>query len=107
MFFTGLPILVCLQNRPDEALSFFGAAAKEVLSDFVVKQSSTLIGHAPDFQIILKSAQEEPVSLRTLTANQVNHLIKVPGIVISCTKIRAKATVVSVKCRKCGCAKVF
>jgi hypothetical protein len=41
----------------------------------------------PDFQIILQSG-EIPQTLRNLTAEHVNQLIKVPGIVISCSKTR-------------------
>ena len=41
----------------------------------------------PDFQIILQSG-EVPQTLRNLTAEHVNQLIKVPGIVISCSKTR-------------------
>lgn len=32
-------------------------------------------------------------------------LLKVPGIIISATRIRAKATSVAAKCKACGCLK--
>jgi DNA replicative helicase MCM subunit Mcm2 (Cdc46/Mcm family) len=61
----------------------------------VLKQSNV-----PDFQIILKSNQNTH-SLRDLTAEHVNSLIKVPGIVISCSKARSKAVEVVIRCTKC------
>jgi DNA replication licensing factor MCM5 len=58
-----------------------------------------------EFQIVLKSNQNTQ-SLRTLTAEHVNSLIKVPGIVISCSKTRSKAVEICAKCTKCQTVKV-
>ncbi|CAN0474022.1 unnamed protein product, partial [Ectocarpus sp. 12 AP-2014] len=43
--------------------------------------------------------------LRSIAADHVNKLLKVPGIIISATRIRAKATSVAAKCKSCGCLK--
>ncbi len=96
-----------LQAKPSETLPFFEAGAKDAL-----KQSLTVISAGnvdnlgnQDFQIVLKSHQNTQ-SLRTLTAEHVNSLIKVPGIVISCSKARSKAVDICVKCTKCQAIKV-
>lgn len=96
-----------LQAKPSETLPFFEAGAKDAL-----KQSLTVISSGNvdnlgnvDFQIILKSHQNTQ-SLRTLTAEHVNSLIKVPGIVISCSKARSKAVDLTIKCTKCQAVKV-
>ncbi|CAN0468863.1 unnamed protein product [Ectocarpus sp. 12 AP-2014] len=46
-----------------------------------------------------------PTGLRSIAADHVNKLLKVPGIIISATRIRAKATSVAAKCKSCGCLK--
>lgn len=61
----------------------------------LLKQSSV-----PDFQIILKSGQNTQ-SLRALTADHVNSLIKVPGIVIASAKTISKAIKIVIRCTKC------
>jgi DNA replication licensing factor MCM5 len=80
----------------------FEGAAKDALKQFLLKQSEEAVTKTiPDFQIIFQSAQL-PQSLRNLTAEHVNKLVKVPGIVISCTNTRARATNIVVRCTKCG-----
>mmetsp|Transcript_12370 Transcript_12370/g.18763 ORF Transcript_12370/g.18763 Transcript_12370/m.18763 type:complete len:729 (-) Transcript_12370:32-2218(-) len=95
-------LLNCLQTRPDEMLPFFELAAKDALQ-MSVREATAISGNQsniPDFQVILKSDQL-PQSLRNLTAEHVNTLIKVPGIVISCSRIRAKATLITIQCTNC------
>lgn len=91
------------QNRPTEATPLFEAAAKDALKLLLstASASSVDLSNIPDFQIVLQSAQR-PHSLRNLTAEHVNTLVKVPGIIISCSKTRARATVISIRCSKCG-----
>lgn len=96
-----------IQTQPESILKFFETGAKDALKLFLTEQSANLVNNntIPDFQIILKSSQLTQ-SLRNLTAEHVNKLIKVPGIVISCSKIRAKATSIVVKCNICRHTKV-
>ena len=91
-----------LQTRPDEILPFFEQGAKDALQLCLTQQNAELVNEksVPDFQVVLKSS-ECTQSLRNLTADHVNKLIKVPGIVISCQKARAKATLMVVQCTKC------
>ena len=91
-----------LKSRPTETIPMFEGAAKDALKQFLLKQSEEAVTKTiPDFQIIFQSAQL-PQSLRNLTAEHVNKLVKVPGIVISCTNTRARATNIVVRCTKCG-----
>ena len=93
------------QKRPTEILPFFELASRDALKLLLTVQGATELENTaatiPNFQVILRSNQNTQ-SLRNLTAEHVNKLIKVPGIVISCTKIRAKATEVFVQCTKCN-----
>lgn len=60
-------------------MPFFEMAAKDALQNFLLPANNTA-GRAsldiPDYQVILKSSQL-PQSLRNLTAEHVNALIKV------------------------------
>ena len=64
-----------MQTKPNEILPIVESAAKESLSNLLTTQNlkDEVI---PDFQAILKSDQL-PQSLRNLTAEHVNLLIKV------------------------------
>lgn len=67
-----------LQRRPVEFLEKFESAAKDALKNFLTEQSvlEASVGTIPDFQVILRSSQLSH-SLRNLTAEHVNKLIKV------------------------------
>jgi DNA replication licensing factor MCM5 len=94
-----------LQSKPNESLPFFEAGAKDALKQCLTTQNQEqLQTNLGDFQIILKSDQNSQ-SLRSLTAEHINTLIKVPGIVISCSKVRSKAVEISIKCTKCQSVK--
>lgn len=69
-----------LQRRPAEFLEKFENAAKDALKNFLTERSAleASVGTIPDFQVILRSSQLSH-SLRNLTAEQVNKLIKVGG----------------------------
>lgn len=67
---------VALQTKPNETLPILESAAKESLAHLLTTQSLKNEADIPDFQAILKSDQL-PQSLRNLTAEHVNLLIKV------------------------------
>eukprot|EP01041_Mallomonas_annulata_P004288 gene4288-8525_t len=92
--------------EPSDTLPFFESAAKDALKGLLTAQTAEQASLAtiPDFQIIIKSAQLS-LSIRKLTSEHVNKLIKVPGIIISCSKTRSKATLIVARCTKCGCVK--
>lgn len=97
-----------LQTRPTEIMHFFEVGAKEALKLSLTMQNEDLISqpNVPDFQITLKSNQSTQ-SIRNLTAEHINSLIKVPGIVITCSKTRSKATSISIRCTKCQTVKTL
>ena len=55
----------------------------------------------PAHQILLHSSVSH-ISIRDLTASNVSHLVRIPGIVIGASTISSKATVVHIECRNCG-----
>ena len=71
-----------IQTRPNEILPFFELGAKDALKLFLTQQSAQVASenNIPEFQIILKST-EATHSLRKLTAEHVNKLIKVRSFI--------------------------
>jgi len=92
-----------LQSRPSELMTHFESGAKDALKTCLTTNSTVNQENnkLPEFQVILKSAQIAH-SLRNLAAEHVNKLVKVPGIITSCTKSQAKVTVVNIRCSTCG-----
>eukprot|EP00903_Cladosiphon_okamuranus_P005362 g5356.t1 len=95
-------LLDMLTLRPVEYLPLFEQAAQEALKQLTTERLEA--GALPEIQIVIKSEQM-PTGLRNIAADHVNKLLKVPGIIISATRIRAKATSVAAKCKSCGCLK--
>eukprot|EP00607_Mallomonas_marina_P001687 CAMPEP_0182434404 /NCGR_PEP_ID=MMETSP1167-20130531/69617_1 /TAXON_ID=2988 /ORGANISM="Mallomonas Sp, Strain CCMP3275" /LENGTH=626 /DNA_ID=CAMNT_0024624247 /DNA_START=143 /DNA_END=2024 /DNA_ORIENTATION=+ len=89
-------------EEPETTKPFFESAAKEGLKTLLTASTAQEASDVsiPDFQIVLRSSQNS-LSLRQLTSEHVNKLIKVPGIIISCSKTRSKATIIVVRCTKC------
>jgi DNA replication licensing factor MCM5 len=54
----------------------------------------------PEHQLLLHSTVSQ-VSIRDLTAENVSHLVRIPGIVIGASTLSSKATAVTVQCRNC------
>lgn len=86
---------------------FFEAGAKDALKMSLTVENRDVLSQTtiPDFQIILRSNQNIQ-SIRTLTAEHANTLIKVPGIIITSSKTRPIATLICIRCTKCQCVKV-
>lgn len=99
-------LLSSLQTNPGNLLPFFEAGAKDALYSVLVVENRDVLQQeiTPEFQIVLRSTQLTQ-SLRNLTAEHVNKLIKVPGIVISCSRTRSKAFHIVAKCTKCQTVK--
>ena len=51
-------------------------------------------------QVILQS-EADPISVRGLGSERVSRLVKIPGIVVAASGIKAKATQISIQCRSC------
>ncbi|CAM9349081.1 unnamed protein product [Ascophyllum nodosum] len=95
-------LLDMLTLKPVEYLPLFEEAAQEALKQLTTERPEG--EPLPEIQIVVKSEQT-PTGLRSIAADHVNKLLKVPGIIISATRIRAKATSVAAKCKTCGCLK--
>lgn len=102
-----MPIVFVIQTRPNEVMTFFEAGAKDALKMSLTVENRDVLSQTiiPDFQIILRSNQNIQ-SIRTLTAEHANTLIKVPGIIITSSKTRPIATLICIRCTKCQCVKV-
>ncbi|KAH9113604.1 hypothetical protein AeMF1_012236 [Aphanomyces euteiches] len=79
-------------SKPAQMLPLLESAAAQV---------AKLSPNQP-IQIVLKSATMESLRLRDIHATQVNRLVKVPGIIISTSKVRAKCMSITVQCKNCG-----
>uniref|UniRef100_A0AAY4CUY5 DNA replication licensing factor MCM5 n=1 Tax=Denticeps clupeoides TaxID=299321 RepID=A0AAY4CUY5_9TELE len=89
----------CLYKLPSENLPLFEEAAQEV-ADEVTRPRPVGEEAVQDIQVMLKS-DAHPASVRSLKSEQVSRLVKIPGIIISSTAVRAKATRVCLQCRGC------
>uniref|UniRef100_A0AAR2IT29 DNA replication licensing factor MCM5 n=1 Tax=Pygocentrus nattereri TaxID=42514 RepID=A0AAR2IT29_PYGNA len=89
----------CLYKLPTENLPLLEEAAQEV-ADEVTRPRPVGEETVQDIQVMLKS-DAHPASIRNLKSEQVSRLVKVPGIIISSTAVRAKATRVCLQCRGC------
>ncbi|XP_016382218.1 DNA replication licensing factor mcm5-like [Sinocyclocheilus rhinocerous] len=89
----------CLYKLPTENLPLLEEAAQEV-ADEVTRPRPAGEETVQDIQVMLKS-DAHPASIRNLKSEQVSRLVKIPGIIISSTAVRAKATKVCLQCRGC------
>lgn len=88
-----------LQKLPSEHLPLFEEAAKEV-ADEVTKPRPEGEEEVQDIQVMM-NWNSNPCAVRSLKSEQMSHLVKIPGIVIAASSIRAKATRISIQCRSC------
>lgn len=89
-----------LYKQPTEHLQIFEEAAREV-ADEITAPRPEHEEHIHDIQILLSSTAN-PTNIRELKSNCVSRLIKIAGIIISASGIKAKATSMSIQCRSCG-----
>ncbi|XP_075223178.1 minichromosome maintenance 5 [Lycorma delicatula] len=88
-----------LYKQPSEHLPVFEEAARDV-ADEVTAPRPEGEDHVEDIQVLL-SSDSFSSNLRDLKSDTVSHLIKIPGIVVSATGVRAKATKIAIQCRSC------
>ncbi|XP_073972774.1 minichromosome maintenance 5 [Rhodnius prolixus] len=89
-----------LHKQPTEHLPVFEEAATDV-ADTVTSPRPPGEEEVESVQIMLHS-NGVPSSLRDLKSNMVSQLVKIPGIVVSASGIKAKAVSVTIQCRSCG-----
>ncbi|CAB0031649.1 unnamed protein product [Trichogramma brassicae] len=86
-------------KQPTEYLPVFEEAAKE-LADELTKPRPIGEENVEDIQILLNS-DANCIPMRGMKPDTVSKLIKISGIIISATGIRAKATKIAIQCRSC------
>ncbi|KAI0231389.1 DNA replication licensing factor mcm5 [Lamellibrachia satsuma] len=88
-----------LTKQPTDHLPLFEEAAKEV-ADEVTRPRPEGEEELHDIQIMLKSTANAQ-TLRNMKSEMMSKIVKIPGIVIAASAIRAKATRISIQCRSC------
>ncbi|CAG2101584.1 unnamed protein product [Medioppia subpectinata] len=88
-----------LSRHPMEYLKLFELAATEV-ADEVTRPRGEPNADVQSMQVTLNS-DAHPIALRDLKSDQISRLVKIPGIVIGASNVRAKATKISLQCRGC------
>ena len=114
-------LFALLQSRPMDVLPLAEAAAKEALERLVASGASATGdmdddlgregGGGPDGETknlplsdvhVVLSSDQRAQPIRSITADHVNGLVKVSGIVVSATRVRAKAVAVVARCTRCN-----
>jgi len=88
-----------LKQSPGEMLPLFEEAAKEA-ADEVTYPRADGETNVEDIHVTLIS-EAAPTSVRDLKSEQVSKLVKIPGIVVAASGIKAKATRIAIQCRSC------
>lgn len=88
-----------LNKQPSEHLPLFEEAAREV-ADEVTAPRPEGEESVEEIQVLL-SSDSFSSNLRDMKSDTVSHLVKIPGIVVSASGIRAKAKKIAIQCRSC------
>lgn len=88
-----------LNKIPSDYLPLFEEAAKEA-ADELTQPRPLGEEKVEDIQVML-SSDANPIQIRQLKSHNMSHIVKVPGIIISASAIRAKATHITIQCRSC------
>jgi len=88
-----------LKQSPGEMLPLFEEAAKEAADEVTFPRADGETA-VEDIHVTLIS-EAAPTSVRDLKSEQVSKLVKIPGIVVAASGIKAKATRISIQCRSC------
>eukprot|EP00871_Galdieria_phlegrea_P000156 jgi/Galph1/1140/GphlegSOOS_G5755.1 len=94
-----------VRNRPEEYLSLLEATAEEVANH--ICPIELLQDRVRDQIQAVLSSSERPQSLRHLNSTNIGKLICIRGIVISSSRVRAKATMVTICCKNCQLKKTI
>ncbi|KAL8607419.1 hypothetical protein ACOMHN_024444 [Nucella lapillus] len=89
-----------LTKMPSEYLPLFEEAAKDV-ADEVTRPRPDGDDNVEDIQVMLTSGSAA-CGLRQLKSDQMSRLVKIPGIVISSSGVKSKATRLAIQCRGCS-----
>uniref|UniRef100_A0A1A9WPS9 DNA replication licensing factor MCM5 n=1 Tax=Glossina brevipalpis TaxID=37001 RepID=A0A1A9WPS9_9MUSC len=89
-----------LTKQPTEHLEIFEEAARDV-ADEITAPRPEIEEQMHDIQILLIS-NAIPTNVRDLKSDCVSRLVKIAGIIVSASGIKAKATRISIMCRSCN-----
>lgn len=87
-----------LSKHPTEYLPLFEDVAKEVADEVTRPRPDD--EPVQDIQVMVSSGANA-IPLREMKSEYISKLVKVPGIVIAASSMRAKATCISIQCRGC------
>ncbi|KAH9654542.1 DNA replication licensing factor MCM5 [Citrus sinensis] len=96
-FDADLPSL--LRSSPADFLPLFETAAAEVLASLKMKVDNEE-PKTEEVQILLTS-KEDSMSMRSIGAQFISKLVKISGITIAASRVKAKATYVHLSCKNC------
>ncbi|XP_057315209.1 DNA replication licensing factor mcm5-like [Hydractinia symbiolongicarpus] len=86
-------------KSPTEYVPVFEEAARE-MADEVTKPRPIGEEDVEDIQVTFRS-EANSMGLRDLKSEHVSKLVKIPGIIVSASAIRVKATRITIQCRGC------
>ncbi|KAK3686788.1 minichromosome maintenance protein 5 [Vermiconidia calcicola] len=94
-----------LNNEPGEIIPIFEAALKTCTQRILFPSHSNddkaSAAALPEHQLLIHSSVSQ-TSIRGLTATNVSHLVRIPGIVIGASTLSSKATALHIQCRNCA-----
>ncbi|RMZ91481.1 hypothetical protein DV736_g1283, partial [Chaetothyriales sp. CBS 134916] len=88
-----------LTTNPTEMISLFEAALRQCTQRIVYPQQPSV--SLPQHQLLLHSSIAN-TSIRDLNATAVEHLVRIPGIVIGASAPCTKAKLLVIQCRSCA-----
>ncbi|XP_026478592.1 DNA replication licensing factor Mcm5-like [Ctenocephalides felis] len=88
-----------LMKLPSEHLAIFEEAAKEVADEITAPRPDN--EEVEDIQVLLTSGAI-PSNIRDMKSDSVSKLVKIAGIIVAASGIKAKATKISIQCRTCS-----
>ncbi|CAA7258757.1 unnamed protein product [Cyclocybe aegerita] len=102
-----------IQDRPAEVLSLFENAATKVARNILFPlagqsedRTEAATEAIPRVQVTIKSGLNL-LQVRELTANTMNKLVRMPGIVISASVLSSRSTKLHLQCRACRSVKII
>jgi len=87
-----------IRSNPGDIIPLFEEAAKEIADEVTRPRNEET--DLQDIHVTF-SSDETGTSVRDLKSDQVSKLVKIPGIVVSASGIKAKATNITIQCRSC------
>ncbi|KAJ8973055.1 hypothetical protein NQ317_011335 [Molorchus minor] len=89
-----------IYKQPAEHLPIFEEAAKEVADELTAPRPEGE-EQVEEIQIMLTSDAHHS-DLRAMKSDVVSRLVKIPGIIVNASGIKAKATKITIQCRSCS-----